>query len=796
MLLYYIKLAWRNLVWNKTFSAINVAGLSIGLTSCLIIGFYVYTELSFDQFHRNHEQIFRINKIVNEKGKVGQRDGITPGQLAPALEKELPEVSYAGRFRPWFNDMLVSHDTIKLKLKDVAYADQSFFQIFSFPIIQGDRNTALKEPFTALITESTAKKYFGNRNPLGQKMVTLNNIPVTISAIAKDPPSNSSIQFSMLISWPTITAPANSNYFFWMNTWNTQVDYSFVRLKQNAQPVQVGKKISNLLHSHFAEKEFSYITYLQPLDEIHLNSAGIFYAEQFRTNNGTIVYTLMIIAIFILLIASFNFINLTTSASLRRAKETGVQKVLGAGRFQLLIRFFSETILLLGISLLCSVLSMVVLLPLFNKLAGSSLSASTLWEPKIMLSFMMVLVPLSLLAGTYPALFLSRFKSADVFRNIVRAGKDIWLRRSLVTIQFGLSILLIIATIVVNKQTQFIQTRDLGFDRDQVLVIQIANTSVESKTKELASAFRQDPGIGSVTVTNRVPGQTFNGYGVVPEGYTLDDHILANVLETDANFPSAYNIQITRGRYFSPDMPTDTTQAVVINETMARKLHWKNPIGKSFEVYQETKGKVIGVVKDFNFASLRENIEPLAIMLRNNPLYMSIKLRPHATQSSLENIKRIWKEFDQEDPIEYFFMSDQMNHFYEADQKLLKALSLFAGLAIVVACIGLFGLAIYSARQRTKEIGIRKVLGAQIYVIVMLLSKEFLKLVLFASVLSIPVAWWASNWWLADFAYRTGMSWWIFVLGSAAVAVIAMITVSFQAVKAALASPVKSLRTE
>ncbi|MFI5153899.1 MAG: ABC transporter permease [Chitinophagales bacterium] len=796
MLLYYIKLAWRNLVWNKTFSAINIAGLSIGLTSCLIIGFYVYTELSFDKFHRNHDRIYRINKIVNEKGKVGQRDGITPGLLAPALEKELPEVTYAGRFRPWFNDMLVSHDTVKLKLKEVAYADQSFLQIFDFPIIQGDRNSALKEPFTAVITESSAKKYFSNRNPVGQQLITLNNIPVTISAVAKDPPPNSSIQFSMLISWPTIIAPANTNYFFWMNSWNTQVDFSFVLLKQSVRANQVGKKISTLLHSHFAEKEFSYTTYLQPLDEIHLNSAGIFYAEQFKTNNGTIVYTLLIIATFILLIASFNFINLSTSASLGRAKETGVQKVLGAGRFQLLIKFFAETVLLLAISMLCSILFIAILLPLFNELAGSNLSAATLLEPRIISVLLLILLLLSLLAGTYPAVFLSRFRSADVFRNIVRAGKDVWLRRSLVTIQFALSILLIIATIVVNKQTQFLHTRDLGFDRDQVLAIQIANTNLETKTQELASAFRQDPGIASITVTNRVPGQTFNGYGVIPEGFSLSDHIMANVLETDANFPSTYNIQITKGRFFSPEMPTDTAQSVVINETMARKLNWKDPIGKQFEVYEETKGRVIGVVRDFNFASLRENIQPLVIMLRKNPLYMSVRIKPNATQSSLENLKRIWRQFDPQEPLEYFFMSEQMDHFYDSDQKLLKALSLFASLAIAVACFGLFGLAIYSARQRTKEIGIRKVLGARVYGIVLLLSKEFLKLVLFASILSIPVAWWASNWWLADFAYRIGMSWWIFILGSAAVALVAMITVSFQAIKAALANPVKSLRSE
>jgi putative ABC transport system permease protein len=796
MLLHYLKLSWRNLGRNKMFSLINIFGLTLGLTSCIIIGIYVYHEVSFDKIHRNHARIYRINKTLNEKGKLPQKDGITPGQLSPALEKEASTIAYAARFRPWFNDMLVSADTIKFKLKDVAYADQSFLKIFDFTLASGDRSSALSIPNTAIITESTARKYFGNANPIGKKMVTLNDIPVTISAVAKDLPANSSIRFDMLISWPTVTAAANANYFFWMNSWTTNVVYSFILLKEGASVENTNRIISRILHAHLDEKEFTYQTFLQPLDKIHLESADIFYAEHFRTNNGKIVYTLLIIAGFILLIASFNFINLTTACALGRAKETGVQKVLGAQQWQLVIKFFTETSFLLFLSLFMALMLTSSLLPLFNQLANTELSVSILWQPRIIIGIFILLISLNLLAGFYPSLFLSRFRSTDVFRNIVKAGKDAWIRKILVSLQFSLSLLLIIATIVVQRQTHFLNTRNLGFDKEQVLVMQTANTHMEKHMKEFMEALKKDAGIRSMTVTNRVPGQSFNGYGVIPEGFALSDHIMANVLETDVDFAGTYNIPLAKGRYFSSDLPTDTNQSVIINETMANQLHWADPVGKKFEVYEETKGTVVGVVKDFNFSTLRENIKPLAIILRNNPLYLSVKLSPKNLQESISHINRAWKQYDQENPFEYFFIDEQMNRFYETDYRLLHVLTIFSTLAICIASIGLFGLSLYSTRQRIKEIGIRKVLGAPVESIVRLLSLDFLKLVLIAALVAFPIAWWTMNTWLQDFAYRITLSWPLFLIAGLSILMMALLTVSINAVKAAMANPVKSLRTE
>ena len=446
--------------------------------------------------------------------------------------------------------MLVSYDSVKLNIGDVVYADNSVLTMFNFPLVTGDKKTALAEPFTAVITETTAKKYFGNRNPMGKTLVTLNDMPVKINGVAKDVPQNSSIQFNMLISMATLEAPANKDNFSWMNSWTTNVDYTFVQLKQHVDATKVSGKISALLHSNFPEKEFQYRTYLQPLDDIHLGSKDILYAESFRTNSSSIIYTLLIIAGLILVIACFNFINLTTSGALGRAKETGVQKVLGARQSQLVRKFFSESFLLCTFSLISALIIVSIVLPLFNQLAGAHLTVNLLFQTEIAGALLGLLFLLSIVAGLYPAIFLARFKSTDVFRNVIKAGKDSWLRKTLVTTQFAFSILLIIATIVVNKQMHYLGTKDLGFDKDQVAVLQLANTGLESKSKELITILKQNPNIISVSSSNRVPGQGFNGYGIIPEGHTLDEHLLSSVFETDANFASTYNIQLTQGKIF------------------------------------------------------------------------------------------------------------------------------------------------------------------------------------------------------------------------------------------------------
>ncbi|HMK18506.1 MAG TPA: ABC transporter permease [Chitinophagaceae bacterium] len=796
MVYYNLKLTLRNIWRHKTFSFINIVGLTVGVTCCLLLGLYAYNELSFDKFHSGHNNIYRINKVTSEKSKPSQLHSITPGKLAPAIRTSIPEVEYATVFRPWFSEMLVSYDTVRFKLSDVTYADEGFLNVFDFPLIKGNRETVLSEPFTAVVSESVAKKYFHTENPVGKTLTTLNNIDVKITGVCKDVPENSSIRFTMLISWATTLTQANADYFSWMNNWNTQVNYSFVKLKANSDPLKVSEKITRLLHTNLPNRAAEYNPYLQPLDKIHLYSSDILFGESFSTNSSKIVFSLLGIAAIILLIACFNFINLTTAGALGRAKETGVQKVLGANKGLLIRKFFGESFALCTLAILLSLLVVLLLLPFFNRLADTNIDANILFKPEIIIGLVGLLIVVSILAGMYPAIFLARFRSTDIFRNIVKAGKGVWVRKSLVTTQFALSLLLIVGTMVVQRQTRFMMTKDLGFDKEQVLVLHIANTGLENKTKELVAALHQYPGIGHISVTNRVPGHTFNSYGIIPEEHTADEHIEADVLETDTEFPGTYNISMIEGRYFSPEMPTDTTDAVVINESMVKFLNWKDPIGKNFEIEGVRKAKVIGVIKDINTSSLREVVSPTAMILKSNPAYVSLKLKAGNTKASLAFIQETWKQLETTYPYDYFFLDEQLNKFYKSDIRLLNVLSLFAVIAICIACLGLFGLSMYATRQRTKEIGIRKVLGASVTGVTALLSKDFLQLVFLAILIAFPIAWLLMNKWLEDFAYRITISWWMFVVAGIVTVLIALITVSFQAIKAAVTNPVKSLRTE
>ena len=795
MLYHYVRLALRHMSKHRAFSLINSFGLTIGLASFILIGLYVGKQFSFDRFHDDCSSVFRVNKITNEKGQT-QKDGLTPGLLASAIIKEIPGVSAATRIRPWFNDMLVSYDTIHLLLSDVVYADNSFLQLFNFPLLQGNRTTALAEPFTAVISESTAKKYFRNENPVGRTLTTLDNMAVKITGVSRDVPENSSIRFKLLISWGTLTTPANKDNFYWINNWTTQVVHTFIRMDKASDQKKAEEKISELLHRYRDEKEFQFRPYLQPLKDIHLHAQGILYSGAFRTNSIKIIYTLMIIAAFILLIASFNFINLGTAAALRRAKETGVQKVLGATQSQLIVRFFSESFLVCTVSLIAALLLVAILLPSFNGLTGSELKKMDLLEPQVMFSLATLLVFISLLSGLYPSVFLARFKTTDVFRNTVRSGKNSWMRTSLVTIQFSLSILLIIGTLVINKQIHFMADKDLGFQKDQVVVLQLASTALESRATEFMTALRKLPGIKSLSASNRVPGQGLNGYGIIPEGHTEGEHLMCNLMETDANFASTLHINMKEGRYFSPEFTTDTANSIVINEAMVRYLNWKNPIGKSLEIFEVRKGRVIGVVKDFNFASLRESVQPLAIVLSNNPLYVSIQLKPGTIAGTLPLIGKEWKKRVRDYPFDYFFLDEQINRFYQEDNRLLQAISVFALTAILIACMGLFGLSMYMVEQRTKEVGIRKVLGATVAGITIMLTKYFMRLMLIASLISFPLAWWAINNWLRDFAYRVYPGVGVFMIASFAASTIALFAVAFQAIRAAKANPVISLRSE
>ena len=794
MLLNYFKIAWRNLLRHKLFSAINVLGLAIGLACSMVIALYVFNQLSFDCFHGAN--IYRINKTTNENGRQAQNDALTPGLLAPELIKSLPEVKYAARFRPWFNDLLISHDSTSLKLKEVSFADASFLQIFNFPTVQGDAATALSEPSSAVLTETTARNLFGDENPMGKTLYTLNNIPVKVNGIVKDIPQNSSIQFSMLISWSTLTSKPYAGQFGWMNNWTAQVGFTFLQFRSEIDPKAENRKISSLLHLHFQEDEFSYQTWLQSASDLHLHSKDILYAENFRTASNSIVYILMVIAAFILLIACFNFINLSTVAAIGRLKEAGIQKVLGAHRIQLIGKFLLESFLLCTIALGFACLIINLMLPVFNKFAESQLSIESLFRPAMFASMVVLWIGMGLLAGLYPALILSRVRSTEYFRGGGSGGTRSWFKKGLVTAQFALSMFLVVATLAVQHQMEYLTHRNLGFDREQLVAIPISGTQMESDPLAFIQELRTSPSVLSVTASDNIPGKGFNGYGIIADGIPAREKPMANVIETDAAFAGTYGIALKQGRYFSPDMPTDTGNSIVINEAMAKYLNWQNPVGKTLELYEAQKGKVIGVVQDFNFTSLREAIHPLAILLRNHPQWVTVKLRSGEVQSALSSLGKAWKKLDRKYPFEFHFVEEEMNKFYKTDLKLLQVLGVFAMLAIFVAAMGLLGLSLQTVRARSREISIRKVLGASGLGIMTLLSKDFLRPVALGALLAFPAAAWAIHAWLQDFAYRSAPGWEIYMLGGLLLVLVALLTVGLQSIRAVHSNPATSLRNE
>ena len=790
------KFALRNLAKNKIFTLINLAGLALSLVCCILLGLYAYAEMTYDQFHPKHDQLFRINKVVTETNKTPEKHSITSGSLAPELLKEVPEIEYAVRLRPWFNEMVVRHENTQQKFSDVVYADADFFQVFGFKLLRGDRKTALSQPNTAVITEAKAKLFFGNTDPLGKTLVVLNETPVTITGVVEDAPYNSHLKYELLVSWGTTTTGANLEYFSWMNNWITQVVHTYVLARKDADLQLLESKIAAVFNKNLPERKEQYKHYLQPIDQAYLGSADVKFTESFKSNSDKIVYVLIGISIFILLIACFNFINLSTVAALKRIKEIGMQKVLGAARRQLIVKYFTESSLVCAAAFVLALLLISWLMPAFNQLAHAQLALSQLFEPKILGTLFAFFALVSLMAGLYPAFFLTRFQAIDVFKSGSKMGRSVWLRQTLVVTQFTLSTMLIIGMIVINGQINYLVKKDLGFDQEQQVIIQLTDTGMEPKAKGFVSVLENFEGIEKLSLSARVPGQGYMGFGIIPEGFSEKDNLMAGIGQSDVNYTSTYNIPMVQGRFFSKDFPSDTFNSIVINEAMVRYLNWNQPLGKKFEIMGERKGVVIGVMKDYNVASLRESIQPAAFILKDNPLYLTIKIKTGRIKETLAFVENTWKRFESKHPFGYYFLDERLREYYVSDIRLLKVISIFAGLAIFIACLGLFGLATFTAETRTKEIGIRKVLGASVTSVVALISRDFLKLILLSIVVAAPLAWYGLSQWLEDFAYRIEIRWWMFLLAGVLALGIAFLTIGFRSLKAALANPVQSLRSE
>jgi putative ABC transport system permease protein len=802
----YLKVALRNFWKNKAFSAINIIGLASGLAVCLLIVLYVVDELSYDKYNKNADRIYRLDADIyfNNTSAIF---AVAPDPLAPTLKRDFPEIEEAVRINNQ-TDILVKKDNQNVQDHNAAFADSTFFKVFTIPMIHGNPETALKEPNSIVIDETTAKKYFNSTDVLGKTLVVDNTNYCKITGVIKDIPKQSHFHFHFI---RPKTKNVNDS---WLS--NNTFNYVMVRPGVTQEKLQkdvdatinnyLGKELESALHASLKDlgnKGNHFIYHATPLTDIHLHSNKSYEIE--ANGDITYVYIFSVIAIFILLIACVNFMNLSTARSANRAKEVGIRKVAGSLRTHLITQFLTESVLLSFFSLLLAILIAALLLPLFNQLAVKDMSVTKLfstWLFPVMIGLVFVV---GFLAGSYPAFYLSSFQPIDVLKGKIAKGfKSSWLRSGLVVFQFTISIMLIIGTIVIYNQLDYIRSRKIGYNRDQVFVLHNA-WYLDKQIHTFRNELLNIPGITNATISGDLPtGTSFDNEGWFRDAtMNATKAVVLTNFYVDENYIPTMGMQMAQGRNFSKDFPSDSL-GVILNEAAVKILGFKDPFKETLYRPNFSSGgvngslgyHVVGVVKDFNFSSMHSNVGPLIIQESENWGAIAVRINSKNISSVINSIQTKWKSMTSGQPFNYTFMDADFNKIYTAEQQTGKLFITFAVFAIFIGCLGLFGLVTYAAEQRTKEIGVRKVLGASVGGIVAMLSKDFAKLVLIASVIAFPVAWWAMHKWLQSFAYRINISWWIFIVAGAAAILIALITVSLQAIKAAIANPVKSLRTE
>ena len=793
MLKNYLKIAFRNLWRHRVFSFINIMGLTVGMAACFLIFLYIRFELSYDSFHAKGDRIYRIVcdiKTPTEVIKAGGPSWAVP----PNIKKEFSEIeSYA---RVSGDDNLVRKGNIKFQEENSIWADSAFFTMFDFTLVKGNPVTALKEPYSIVLSETTAKKYFGKEDPIGKTLlITGEAFPATVTGIMKDIPENSQIRGDLVLSMATIIKQWSEDL---NDQWGSYGSQAYILLKPGVNAKNLESKFPAFLEkrngTQMKKSQMFATLFLEPMKDVYLHSTR----NGSNTGNINNVYIFSVVAVFILLIACINFVNLTTARSTERAKEVGIRKVVGAARTQLARQFIGESIILCLIAFVLSVIVSSLLLPLFNQLSGKTISNGIFQNLPYLLLLFLASICIGLLAGIYPALVLSSFKPVIVLKGRFATGaRGILLRKALVVAQFSISVALIIGTIVVYNQMSYMRNRELGFSKDQMIVI---DSHGDAGKDAFAQAIRSIPSVKSTALSSSVPGSGNPGaYSEIEN--TKSDLQIANLdlYFVDFDYLDQFKIKVLAGRGFSRDFGTDTTQAMVLNEAAIKMFGYSTPqeaIGRRFKQWGR-EGKIIGVIQDFHFRSLQQPIKPLSMRIepRRSDL-VSVNVSAANLPATLASIESKWKSTIPNRPFSYYFLDEFFDEQYRGEERFGKLFLNFSILAIFISCLGLLGLASYSTMQRTKEIGIRKVMGASVRGIINLLSKEFLMLVVLSFFIAMPVAWYFMHSWLQDFAYRTEISWWVFVLAGSFAVLIALFTVSYQAIKAAIANPVKSLRTE
>jgi putative ABC transport system permease protein len=768
-------------------------GLTIGITVCMMIFLFVMNEFSFDNFHKDGDRIYRLMRGFENEGKFANVAYVS-GQYAPALKNDFAG-DIQSTVRVNTNDDLITIDNRSFHEKRVIDADSNFFRFFTFPLIKGNPETVLQDPHSVVLTETTAKKYFGNiDHAMGKIIVVDKDLPLKVTGIAKDVPSNSHIQFDLVLPLD------NYKDATWMTTWINNGIYTYVKLQPHVAKSQIEKQLPAFLEKYMGSDIRKYGLYhyqlsLTPLKDVYFDDAAL---DGIKHGDKMVVYIFLSVAVLILLIACINFMNLSTVRAAERSKEVGLRKVLGALRNNLVWQFIGESVLLTLISCVFAVVLLMLAMPWYDQLLGYSLTVS--WNTLPVWLFLAgVVIVVGFLAGSYPAFFLSAFSPINALKGKLRLGKSgSTFRQVLVVVQFSITVFLIVSTIIIAKQMNYVKNKQLGYNQEQTVMVPIDNNDIYKNRNVFKRQLENESGVQSVALMSGEPGGFFDG-----QVFDVQDHPErwnARTEFTDFEFVKTLGLKIIAGRDFSASYPTDTTDAVLINKTAASKLGWapEQAVGKWIQntIRDTAKRRIIGVVADFNFESLKSNIEPLVIAPNPDRRVALVKLKPGNIKAGVALVEKAYKKVAGAYPFEYRFLDEQFNDLYKKDIRQQTILSVFAGLAIFVACLGLFGLASFTTTKRFKEIGVRKVLGSSVKGIALLLSKDLLKPVLIATCIALPIGYWATEKWLQNFAYKTSLSWWVFLVAALATFAIAFFTVCFKAIKAAMSNPVKSLRTE
>lgn len=803
MLKNYFKITLRNISRNKLYSGLNIVGLAIGLACCILILLYVHDELSYDRFHDNADSIFRVVPTITTSERTMYL-AINAHIQGPMLKNEFPEVLEYVRFSG-YGQRVIEYENTSFSEERFLYADESVFTVFSFDMILGNPEEALVNPNTIVLTKDMAEKYFGSDDPMGKNIKVNHNALFTVTGVIKNIPTASHIKPDFLASFSTLGLEPSTNIA--EDLLSSMNYYTYILLQEGVDYLEMEKKfteginryIGTMLETLGGSIELG----LQPLTKIYLHSDRELESE--TMGDITYVWLFSGVGIFILLLACLNFMNLSTARSANRAKEVGLRKVVGANKSQLVRQFLGESLILTFISFVLAIIFVLMSMPLFRNISGKDILLNSLLNPTILAGFAGLFLIIGLIGGSYPAFFLSSFKPVDVIQGKLKRGaKSSVLRIVLVSFQFVVSIILIIGTFTVNSQLKYVRSKNLGYDKEHVIVMQMRNSETQLKYEAIKEAIQRNPNVINVSASSTSPlgSNDFSAHHAV--GKPADEISMFWAQMVDENYIDTYKMEMAQGRNFSKKFTSDKKDSIIINEAAVKKLGWMdNPTDQQIERFASMTERrpynVIGVVKDYHFQSLHEKIEPMILYYTSpygNFSILSVRVRPENIQETIGFLRTTWAQFDSQYPFEYSFVDDQYDALYRTEVRLGKLFSYFTTLAILIGCLGLFGLTSFTTEQRTKEIGIRKVLGASVQGIIYMLVRDFTKWVFLAVVVAWPIGYLVMNSWLKNFAYRANLGVWIFLSSALLAFMISIVTVSYQSIRAALANPANSIRTE